>query len=174
MGVKRTLQYLTNGRGSLVSRISSIIVTHADADHYNRLSVVLTTQPPRLQKIFLGGTVGEYQIDKASWVYTIAKGLFNGGDQCFGDACTNGNGFSKTLCGSGTGAPQFKIVAANIGGNAKGASKNGRSVVLRIDYAGESALLVGDLNNVGSVKAMETLVNGVQPGELHVTYYKVS
>ena len=162
--VTKFLSQGINGAQSLYSRVSTIIISHGDKDHYNYINAVFPSSPPALQDVFLGGNKNDYT--NAGPVVNSGK-VLNKGAECLNTGCYD-TGFKEDLCGSGgLNPPVFRIEAANLG-----TTKNGKSIVLRISYQAESALLVGDLNTEAAVdKLVAYTVAGYVT--LFSTYYKV-
>ena len=149
-----------NGDVPLYNRVTTIIITHGDKDHYNYVNDVFPKASSSL-KVFVGGDKTDYT--NAGPVVDSGT-VFNDGNPCYGSDCYD-NGYTEDLCGDNVGA-RFHIVAANLG-----KKKNEHSVVLRITYENEKALLVGDLNGA----ATSQLVRDGKSGQvdLSATYYKV-
>ena len=153
--LKKTVQ---NGKVSLYNRVTTIIITHGDKDHYNYVNDVFPKESFRL-KVFLGGDKTDYK--NGGPVVNSGK-VFNKGNECYGRYCYD-NGYTEDLCGDKVGA-KFHIVAANLG-----AKKNEKSVVLRVTYGSEQALLIGDLNGA----ATGQLISLGSKVDISATYYKV-
>ena len=162
--VTEFLSQRINGAQSLYDRVSTIIISHGDKDHYNYINHVFPSRPPALQDVFLGGNKTDYT--NAGPVVNSGK-VLNNGTECRNTDCYD-TGFNENLCDSGgLDAPVFRIEAANLG-----KTKNAKSIVLRISYHSKSALLVGDLNTEYAVnKLVEYTVAGSVT--LASTYYKV-
>ena len=155
-----------NGEGSLYSRVSTIILTHGDTDHTSYFRRVFPDKPAVLKHLLLGGKKEDYRtaIPERSWG---AKEMtfFPGIDQCKGKVCNEIAKLNEKLCGGGT-EPSFTVLDATV----KDPTKNEASVVLRIESAGTSALLVGDLEG----KAMQKLIEADEKdAPLSSTYFKV-
>ena len=189
-----------NGKRSLMDRLSTVIVTHPDVDHYSYLKTLFGRKargkptplrfdmPPFLNdqmvpdtklqarvfddlKVFIGSDRENYTSRRTeAFLEHMGAETFNNGNACFMNECYVGNSYSEKLCGANS-PVRFQVVAANLGPR-QAKNQNPRSVVLRITNGDKSALLVGDFEG----KAARLLLNkvaGISPSPLKADVYKV-
>ena len=127
--------------------ITTIIISHADTDHYALLPVVFpdpANDPilkDSLKNIVLGGKKACYaSAGFPAWLAklpaTVKVSVVNDEKACAGDCPQPVT--AQDLCPGASANFQYEIVAANLG-----ASKNSQSALVRFSYLASSALLPG-------------------------------
>jgi len=148
--------------------IDLLVITHPDADHYNKIEAVLG-QADKLsldfKKVLMVGKYGEYRnshYDFSPWLAALPKKKVEILDETW-----NANQ-AKSL--SGFGSTKVQVLAANVGGN--GGEKNARSIVLKITDGNIDIMLPGDATATTDKDILERFASS--PIQLDVDVWKAA
>jgi competence protein ComEC len=132
-----------------ISRLDAILISHADSDHYNAAASLLADLPVAsllFPKAFLDfSQPGVVQLCEAAAALSVPQRIVQQGDQFLIDSET-----TITVL-----HPQGAVVDP---------FDNANSLCLRVDYAGRSILLVGDVERGG----LASLLSQASPGQMDV------
>lgn len=125
-------------------RLTTLIITHPDADHYNVLPRVLEAVP--VESVFYSGALTNYQRPFQDWLSSLSAertrvtaGYFDKPDVPNPDID----------CGD----VKLYILAANI--SSTFSSSNTKSIVLMVEYGSFKAVLTGDATKITEEKILE-------------------
>ena len=140
----RAVQALLRERGA--GRIDALVLSHADADHYN------------------GGInlVAHTSIGTALFSQHCLNFEQEELPELFADLASHGTRLKMIQAGDELLLdPEVRMTVLHPSPQAKDREDNGNSVVLRIDYAGKSILLTGDLEEGGAASLMQNQISPV-------------
>lgn len=117
---------------------ASVLVSHGDLNHYSLLSADESIDPACIDKVWLGGRLPDYSARFHQWVARVPGGAatFSPGEHTIDDV--------RLRCGTA----QINLLTVNSSDlpttTTPGSRKNVESVIVRLSYAGGSAILPGD------------------------------
>lgn len=140
----RAVQALLRERG--VGRIDALVLSHADADHYNG-GIDLVAHTAIGTTMFSQHCVNFEQEELPELFDDLARHgsrlkMIQAGDELVLD-------------------PEVRITVLHPSPQTKDRQDNGNSVVLRIDYAGKSILLTGDLEEGGAASLIQQPISPI-------------
>lgn len=148
--------------GDLSQRMVTVIITHADSDHYNYIDLIFNDEASadRVQDVYIGETVANYDADMQEWLqYYQLKNRLHTFWPCIGKLDCGEFYFCRDV------NIKFNILAVNLG-----ASSNEKSIVMKVSVGQWSMLLPGDME--GTTATFIALTLGQQT--LQSTVYKMA